>query len=1102
MRGIQSKIDYGRLQDLVQDYDFVGLAETRSNLFDVGAFPGHQVYYGNSGNLLKGHYGLALLVNKTIKTCFEERDIGLWAKCDLGNSKLAVGVCYIPHENSKYWNSEIFINLATELSHLLCYTDNVLLMGDFNARTGTMCDYVDFTHLASSDLTPPRNNKDARINTNGRQLVDLCKTTDLLIANGRLGTDAERGDFTCTTYNGASTVDYFLLSACLFNRATDISVLDFDRCTSDVHHPITCTLSTNYSIVERHHTVPSPPTLSRHWSRSTEISYTTNFDPQQLDALNTIILRALISEENLDTNAIYNDVNDIIINAAKRAGALKLTTRRPHQSWFDKECKEQKRLYRRLWHEACKTNDKEKKNRAHGAYKHFIRKKKRSFQSRTNNELLTLRGKDSKAYWSLLKKNGNNTPKDSTPSADSFYEHFKALNEEVTYTDNNTLPQTSHSNEFINGDFTAQEVAKVVKGLTNGKACGDDDIYPEFIKCAPPRFLDVLCNLFNLVLKTGVIPDQWALSIITPIFKKGSTSDPNNYRGISLSSILCKVFTSLINHRLSSFLEATGSIGNEQAGFRENFSCNEHIFVLHTLMSIYLRSNRRLYCTFVDYEKAFDTINRYHLWRKLLASGINGRILTAIKNMYDKSKAQVRVRGKLSESFSSKRGVRQGDNLSPLLFAIFINDFESHIRRTCDGARFAANIINETLSNEDTDTFLCLFALLYADDTILLADTERDMQRAIDATGSYCQDYGLRVNIAKTKWMVVSKGKVRKVQTFTFEGKVIDRVDRFCYLGVIFQYNGRYQASIKYNVDRARKALFLLNKLSMKLNLNVSTRFHLFDHMISPILLYGCEVWGFENLDQIELFHRAFIRRTLNVHKRAPSPMVYGESGRSEMKYTVWKRMITFWFKVSAASSKFSYTFYKTIQKSPSLTSPWLNFIKSLFDNSGIPQVFRYENMYNKNEVTTYLKSYYTDLAHQTWWSSVTSNSLCATYKTFKTTLKLERYLEILPVKIRNLLAKFRCAPTVLPIVRTRYGLQDSDRCPLCLTSCRCDEYHLILACDYFAHARGDFLPSYFCDNPSLPKFANLMNSSKKPLLSQLASLSGLILSCLNDTLT
>jgi hypothetical protein len=397
------------------------------------------------------------------------------------------------------------------------------------------------------------------------------------------------------------------------------------------------------------------------------------------------------------------------------------------------------------------------------------------------------------------------------PSADTFYDHIKTLNEGDSSHDD-ILTWAPGNNEIINGDFTAQEVVNVVRGLNNGKACGVDDIYPEFIKFAPPQLVDVLCNYFNLVLKTGEIPDQWALSIITPIHKKGPTGDPNNFRGISLTSVVCKIFTSLVNNRLSNFLEATGSIGNEQAGFRENFSTSDHIFVLHHLMSMYIKSKRRLYCTFVDYEKAFDTINRYHLWRKLLASGINGRILIAIKNMYDKSKAQVRSRGVLSDCFSSKTGVRQGDNLSPLLFAIFINDFESHVRKSCNGARFAANLIKETLSNEDTDTFLCLFVLLYADDTILFADTESDMQRAIDATSSYCKDYGLRINIGKTKIMVVSRGKVRKVKIFTCDGKIIERVDQFCYLGVIFRYNGSYQVSIKHNVVRARKALFALEK--------------------------------------------------------------------------------------------------------------------------------------------------------------------------------------------------------------------------------------------------------------------------------------------------
>ena len=179
-------------------------------------------------------------------------------------------------------------------------------------------------------------------------------------------------------------------------------------------------------------------------------------------------------------------------------------------------------------------------------------------------------------------------------------------------------------NEYINDPFSSDEVDKMIRKIKNGKACGPDGIYPEFIKYAPKEAVEVFTDMFNLVLKTGNVPDALKSAIITPIHKKGSHSDPNNYRGISLISCLGKLFTALINDRLSNFLEGTGTLGNEQAGFRRGSSTTDHILLLHALISLDINNGKRLYCAFIDYEKAFDTINRSKLWQKVLSSGTNG----------------------------------------------------------------------------------------------------------------------------------------------------------------------------------------------------------------------------------------------------------------------------------------------------------------------------------------------------------------------------------------------------------------------------------------------------------------------------------------------
>ena len=131
-----------------------------------------------------------------------------------------------------------------------------------------------------------------------------------------------------------------------------------------------------------------------------------------------------------------------------------------------------------------------------------------------------------------------------------------------------------------------------------------------------------------------------------------------------------------INVRLTKFTTDRHIIGEEQATFREGYSTMDHAFVLNELINLYLHKKSRLYCCFIDYAKAFDKIIRTALWGKVIANGINGKLLRVIYNMYESAKSCVKQETMISGLFACNMGVRQGENLSPLLFALFLNDFE------------------------------------------------------------------------------------------------------------------------------------------------------------------------------------------------------------------------------------------------------------------------------------------------------------------------------------------------------------------------------------------------------------------------------------------
>ena len=123
-----------------------------------------------------------------------------------------------------------------------------------------------------------------------------------------------------------------------------------------------------------------------------------------------------------------------------------------------------------------------------------------------------------------------------------------------------------------------------------------------------------------------------------------------------------------------------------QAGFRAGYSTTDHIFVLHALTELLKTKKMKLFCAFIDFSKAFDSVWRVGLWMKLLSNNINGKIFRLIYNMYHSIKCCVSYNGERSAYFQSFRGVRQGENLSPVLFALILNYLESFLlSNNCNG---------------------------------------------------------------------------------------------------------------------------------------------------------------------------------------------------------------------------------------------------------------------------------------------------------------------------------------------------------------------------------------------------------------------------------
>ena len=189
-------------------------------------------------------------------------------------------------------------------------------------------------------------------------------------------------------------------------------------------------------------------------------------------------------------------------------------------------------------------------------------------------------------------------------------------------------------------------------------------------------------------------------------------------------------------------------------------------------------------------------------------------------------------------------GVRQGENLSPVLFALFLNDLQAHVAREYGGLKMVGDLVNELLSDDDIEVFFMLYILLYVDDTIILAETVAELQRALNFMYEYCKRWNFQVNPEKSKVVIFSRGKMRLKPVFTYNDKPIDMVDDFVYLGVKFNYNGTFKKGELYDLQQANKSMYNLISKARALNLDLNLQIDLFDRIVQPVLLYGSEIGG------------------------------------------------------------------------------------------------------------------------------------------------------------------------------------------------------------------------------------------------------------------
>ena len=808
------------------------------------------------------------------------------------------------------------------------------------------------------------------------------------------------------------------------------------------------------------------------------------------EELNQYLDAGLVEESSSKLTELFTKAADTVLKVKKPKKKDKHPYRHKQRpkKWYDNECRSLKNICRRLaiakMQNPTDTEARKQHTMALKDYKKLCAKKKYEFEKNQISELDQMLSEDHSEFWKKWKTYGDSYHSSTTPNVDGerWEKYFKKLYDDNT--SSSTLPPLQPATvdlSKLNAPFTMEELLSAIFKLKNKKAAGLDKLTSEFLKASPAAVQQLILKLLNLIYSAHVVPKDKCLGIITPLHKEGPKEDPDNYRGICISSALTKLLGTMMNIRLNDFIEENQILNKEQIGFTAKNRCPDHIFTLRSVVNKYVEDQKgKVYACFIDFRKAFDTVWHDGLFHKLQEIGISGHFLETLRNIYKNTKCAVKLDNKLTQFFQCKKGVRQGDPLSPTLFNVFLNDLFKELRDgNCD-----------PVSLDNTDPFN---GLAYADDIVLLSTSKEGLQKALDITEKYCEKWRLTVNHTKTKSMIFSRGNQRIQTTFKINGVELENVKEFKYLGItIHKKCCSFTPTLKYFKIKATRALYALRTKININNLPLKVALKLFDAIIKPILLYGSEVWEpFLNQDdtkwdqnEVEKTYTQFLKQILGVNRSTTTAMVRGELCRHSLQEEILRRNINYavYLQQKEGRPYAKQAFQYEMQRNSKITffTTMDRHISDLNQEDGfflpIPHANPYESINQLSQDKQKLLTH--NIFHKRWKEKIEESTKADTYRIFKQEMKFEEYLYHDNRKMRVSMSKLRLSDHKLMIETGRHRrppIPRPDRkCHMCADTVE-DETHFLTACKLYGKHDSYWETIY----EKVPQIANLSNTDR-----------------------
>ena len=324
-----------------------------------------------------------------------------------------------------------------------------------------------------------------------------------------------------------------------------------------------------------------------------------------------------------------------------------------------------------------------------------------------------------------------------------------------------------------------------------------------------------------------------------------------------------KLYCSVLLHRLERWVDVNDLLVDEQNGFRRGRSCVDHISSLSSIIET-RKLKKCTYAAFIDFSKAYDRINRNMLFSKLSDLGLKGNFYESMKAIYSNVRCSVKVNGVLSDSFNVSSGLKQGCLLSPMLFNLYLNDLAVKLKSLGCGINIDGEVVP---------------IILYADDIVLFAENEQDLQQLLNVLNEWCEEWDMVTNLGKSNVTHFRNSSVSRTNCEFHIGNLdnnrVQVVDRYRYLGIVLNDFLDFSVTARVVADAAHRALGLLiskEKIQGGMPYKVFTK--LYNALVQSIIDYGVAIWGYKEFSSINAVQNRACRYFLGVGKYTPTAAV------------------------------------------------------------------------------------------------------------------------------------------------------------------------------------------------------------------------------------